>query len=333
MITGLVVAGLVVAANLVSRRMRANPSPAQRPLFRRTVLLCSRHAGSSHGLDRARAALLATGLEILDEIPVEHHERLGQWLSHPTQPLIVAAGGDGTVGTAVDYVAGTPAVLAVLPLGTSNDFARSLGLPTDPARAAQLLLTGKVSKVDAGRMVATGYPVRHFAHAASIGLNVTFARLATQASTRRRFGRLTYLVAATKALRDHPCFDCELCYDGHRQRLRLMHLSVINAPAFGGALRMRVPGSNVDDRKLEVIAVEQLPRRRLVLAALRAVLAVHRPVRGVHLWQLRRLRVHTDRPIEIALDGEICGALPAEFEVAGNALRVLTPLDFEDLDD
>jgi hypothetical protein len=146
------------------------------------------------------------------------------------------------VGTAAGYLVDTETVLGVLPLGYLQRF--SLGLPTDPVRAARLLVTGKISTIGAGRVVVPGQPARHFVHAATVGLNVSFAKLATQASLRRRFGRLTYAVAGIQALRAHESFDCELYYDGHHQHLRLAHLSVINAPEFGGFLGMRVRGAN-----------------------------------------------------------------------------------------
>jgi diacylglycerol kinase (ATP) len=337
-----VAAGLGIVAGVAARRVfaLAGPRRGDAPLGdngvpRRAVLLTSSNAGSSRGLDRARAAMHEVGFDILAEIPIEQHQRLAEWLGRPGEqrPLVVAAGGDGTVGTAADYLADTEAVLGVLPLGTSNDFARSLRLPTNPVRAARLLVTGKISTIDAGRVVVPGQPSRHFVHAATVGLNVSFAKLATQASMRRRFGRLTYVVAAAQALRANESFDCELRYDGHHQRMRLVHLAVINAPVFGGFLGMRVRGANLDDRILDVIAVESLSRRRLLLAALQPILGIRRSIRGIHPLRVRSLRVHTTQTLDITLDGEVDGTLPAEFDVAGNALRVVTPTDFEDIDD
>jgi diacylglycerol kinase (ATP) len=339
-IAGVVLAaGLGIAAGVTAQWVfaatglrRGDAPPEDNGVPRRAVLLTSPNAGSSRGLALARAAMLKADFDILEEIPVQAHHRLVVWLSHPgaQRPLVVAAGGDGTVGTAADYLADTETVLGILPLGTSNDFARSLGLPTDPVRAARLLVTGKISTIDAGRVIVPGQPPRHFVHAATVGLNVSFAKLATQASLRRRFGRLTYAVAAAQALRAYESFDCELQYDGHHQRLRLLHLSVINAPVFGGFLGLRVRAANLDDR---ILAVEHLSRRRLLLAALQPVLGLRRPIRGMHTLRVRTLHVHTNQPLDITLDGEVDGTLPADFEVAAEALRVLTPTDFDDIHD
>jgi hypothetical protein len=167
-IAGVVLAGgLGIAAGVTVRWVfataglrRGDAPPADNGVPRRALLLTSPNARSSRGLDRARAAMLKADFDILEEIPIQAHHKLVGWLSGPVEqrPLVVAAGGDGTVGTAADYLADTETVLGVLPLGTSNDFGRSLGLPTDPVRAARLLVTGKISTIDAGRMLVPGQP-------------------------------------------------------------------------------------------------------------------------------------------------------------------------------
>jgi YegS/Rv2252/BmrU family lipid kinase len=248
-------------------------------------------------------------------------------------PLIVAAGGDGTVGAVADKLAFTELVLGILPLGTSNDFARSLGISSNIDRAVALLTVGKVATVDLGRVTTAGGKATHFAHAATAGLNVNFAKLATRASLRKRMRRLTYAVAAAVAFRHRDPFDCTLVHDGEAHSLRLTQLSVINAPVFGGFLGLRVAGSNTDDRLLDVLAVEVLPAYRMVLAALYAVGRIKRPVKGVHPYHLRELSVQCASPVELAVDGEVLGTLPADFEVAGDALRVITPIEFKDVDE
>lgn len=237
------------------------------------------------------------------------------------------------MGAVANQLADTQAVLGVLPLGTSNDFARSLGIPMQIERAVRLFREGKVSTIDLGRLVVPGRPPIHFVHAATAGLNVSFAKLATRASLRRRLGRLTYAFAAAVALRDRRSFACEIQYEGRRERLRLTHLSVINAPVFGGFLGLRASGSNPDDRLLDVLAVEDLRLGGVLLAALYQLFRVRRPLEGVHALHVREMRVHSDERLEVALDGEVLGRLPADFSVAGEALRVVTPVQFEDIDD
>ena len=305
--------------------------------FRQAVMVFSPHAGrAARGLQRAHAALEASGIRIVHELPVNQVDRLRDLLANQPheQLLVVAAGGDGTVGSVADVLAGSDAVMGVIPLGTSNDFARSLGIHSNVDRAVALFRQGKVSTIDLGRMDPAEGRSMHFVHAATAGLNVSFAKLATQASFRRRLGRLTYVAAAIVALRDRRPFRCEMVVDERAEEVELTHLSVINAPVFGGFLGMRVRNSSVDDRLLDVLAVENHAlRRALARAGLQSILRVGGEVSGIRAYHVRRLDVRTGQRLEVALDGEVRGKLPASFVVVGEGLRVVTPQDFEDVDD
>ncbi len=322
-----VLAGVVAGRLIGDGQQLSLPRPEREQLPREAVLVGSPDAGSADGLDRAKAAMRAAGLEIIAEITVDEAERLQDFLELENRPIFVAAGGDGTVGAVADWIAGSGALLAILPLGTSNDVARSLGIPLDPQAAARVLTEGAARTIDAGRLAVPGQRPRHFVHAATVGLNVHFAELATSSSLRRRFGRFTYAVAATRALRDHKPFECELHYEDHVERLTLAQLSIVNAPVFGGSLDLRVPTAQVDDRQLMVIAVEQESIAKLLFGAALTVLGDRRHAGGVHALRVSNLRVHVDRALDVALDGEITATLPADFEVAPDALRVITPLE------
>jgi hypothetical protein len=127
---------------------------------REAVLVMSPHAGSSEGLDPARRAVEALGIRIVVQLDIEHLDELQKLIQagDGRRRLAIAAGGDGTVGSVADRLADSDGVLAILELGTSNDFARSLGIPVNPERAAALLATGKVSTVDLGRVQAPANP-------------------------------------------------------------------------------------------------------------------------------------------------------------------------------
>ncbi len=334
----LVALAVVLVVALAARCLRALSNHHRREHARlktidvdvphRAILLVNARAGAIAGLGRARAAMTAAGIEVVEEASLQDRNRLERRLRGPSSMplLLVAAGGDGTVSAAVDLLVGTDAVLGVLPLGTSNDVARSLGLPLDPAAAAGVLASGAVCAIDAGRLITPGQPARHFVHAATAGVNVAFARHATDAALRERFGRLSYAVAAVAALRHYEPFDCDLRPDeAPAEHLRLVHLAVLNTPVYGGFLDLRLESARVDDRMLHVVAVEQLPVRRLLGAALRTAVGLKRPIRGVHAWHVRSLDVHTGRSVQVALDGEVLGALPGRFEVVAEAVRVVIP--------
>jgi YegS/Rv2252/BmrU family lipid kinase len=296
------------------------------------VLVASSHAGGEKKLGRARRAMAEFGLDVVAELELKDLGRLPDLLrgqgSRP--PIVVAAGGDGTVGAVASALMETPAVLGILPLGTSNDFARSVSIPMHVESAVRLLAHGRVSRVDVGRLTRDGQAPRHFVHAAAAGLNVQFARFATRADLRERLGRLTYAVAAALALRERPVFSCQVGYEGGSEDLELVHLAVINAPVFGGFMEMKIPDASPDDRKLNVLMIEHLPMRRLIRSALYPAVGVHRRIRGFRMLAVSSLKVRPANPMDVTLDGEIAGKIPGTFEVVPAALRIITPASFED---
>ncbi len=303
------------------------------PLPRSAVLVGNPHSGhAKRGMAAAQKALALLGPQVREVIHLDELERLRAWVEKPDdeRPLIIAAGGDGTVGAVANYVANTDAVLGILPLGTSNDVARSLGIPMRIGAAVHLLSEGKVSTVDLGRYSGYGEAPCYFVHAAAMGIDVQFAKLATRKTLRKRLGRFTYAVAALLALRDRRPFTCELHVEGRVLPLCLLHLSVINAPIFGGRWGFSITGSNVDDRRLDVLAVENVPLRYLLPGVVPLLLHRRPRVRGVRLYHVSRLRVHIDEPLDVSLDGEIAARIPGDFVLAPQALRVATPLDFDD---
>jgi undecaprenyl-diphosphatase len=291
------------------------------------ILVVSPHAGHQHKLTQARRLMAAQGLEVVAEITIDDLQRLPDVLQRngSPPPIVVAAGGDGTVGAVANAVINTPAVLGILPLGTSNDYARSIRIPIHLDKAVRLLAGGRVTRHDAGRLTREGQPPRHFVHAAATGFNVRFARFATRADLRARFGRLTYAVAMALAMRERPTFTCEVETEGRSEPLSLVHLSVINAPVFGGFLDLKIPGGSPDDHTLDVIMIEHLPIRRLLRSALYPIFRIQRPIRGFRTLQVSRLRVKTQQPMEVTLDGEIAGTIPGTFEILPAVLRVISP--------
>jgi YegS/Rv2252/BmrU family lipid kinase len=305
---------------------------AERAKTNEVILVSSPHAGRGANLARARTAMTGAGLRIVAELSVDDIARLPRLLSRngPSPPIVVAAGGDGTVGSVANAIIGTPAVMGILPLGTSNDFARSLNIPLRVENAVRLITRGRVSRVDAGRLTREGQPARHFVHAAAAGVNVQFAKFATRADLRRRLGKLTYAIAAARALRERPVFKAQVEHEGRVEPLELVHLAVINAPVFGGFLDLKIPGAAPDDGTLHVIMVEHLPMRRLLRSAFYLALGVHRPIRGFRTMQVSRLTVLPTDPIDVTLDGEIAGPVSGTFDVVRGGLQVITPASFKD---
>jgi len=178
---------------------------------------------------------------------------------------VVLGGGDGTVSSAVDLLAHEHATLGLLPLGTANDFARTLEIPTGLEEACQTIARGKVVDVDLG-LVGDNY----YVNVASVGVSAGVTR-ALSPEMKRRMGALAYPVAAMRAFFRHEPFAARLVFpDGDHEPVeygRLLQVAVGNGRFYGGGMVV-APGSGIDDGNLDVYAI-RLGRHRDKLGVFR----------------------------------------------------------------
>jgi len=240
--------------------------------------------------------------------------------------LLVVGGGDGTIGTVAGLLADRPVghrpALAVLPLGTANDFARTLGLPSDLGGSVSTLTSGKVVDVDLGR--ANGAP---FLNVASLGLSVGATR-ALRPGLKRRLGPAAYPVAALVAYRRHRPFRARLEFpDGDFAPLdlsNLLQVAVANGRHYGGGNTV-APDAGIDDHILDLYAIRAgRLRDHLSLARLLrdGTLIEHDHVQ--HLVT-SAVTLRTDEPEAVNLDGELAATSPVEFRVQRDAFEVVVP--------
>ncbi len=238
--------------------------------------------------------------------------------------LIILGGGDGTVSAAVDLLAHRHAVLGLLPLGTANDFARTLGISTDLDAACAVIARGKVVDIDLGRADDL-----YYVNVASIGLG---ARVITRVSPwlKRVAGKLAYPVAAARALVGFHPFAATLTFpEGDHPPTtfpRLLQIGVGNGRFYGGGAVV-APGAGIDDGTLDVYAIEWAGWRDLAGLALsfRSGRFVHRAT--VYTYEPAAVRIETERTLATNVDGELVDQTPVLFTQARDALRVLVPQD------
>ena len=144
--------------------------------------------------------------------------------------LIVVGGGDGTLSSVLPHFVHREVVLGILPLGTANDLARTLGIPTDPEGAARVILEGATRRVDLGEV--NGHP---FFNVASIGLSVAVTEELTR-DLKRRWGTIGYAIATIRALWRMRPFSAEIRCDGEVVRVRSLQIAVGNGRHYGGGL-------------------------------------------------------------------------------------------------
>lgn len=247
---------------------------------------------------------------------------------------VIVGGGDGTVSCASDVLAGSGIALGVLPLGTANDFARSLGIPMNLEDACGVIADGEHTEIDLGLAGK-----RHFLNAASIGISSAITRRMT-AGLKRRAGRLAYpAAAAIEASRFKP-FRVRLQVGGRMIALEAFQV-VIGNGRFHGAGQMVGPNASLQDKLLDVYVIASEPvadpaakarvfRRTRQLMSLARVASMLRS--GEHVQhpavahqRTREVVVESIPTRSVDVDGELLGATPMTFKVVPGALRVIVP--------
>jgi diacylglycerol kinase (ATP) len=236
--------------------------------------------------------------------------------------LLILGGGDGSVSSVVDFLADHHVTLGLLPLGTANDFARTLEIPSDIEKACQTIAGGKEVDVDLG-LAGDNY----YVNVASVGLGVGVTQALTP-GLKRRIGALAYPAAAIKAFLGHKPFSARLTFpDGDYESVeygRLLQVAVGNGRFYGGGMVV-APDSGIDDRSLDVYAIEMGRHRDLIGVARYLKSGDFIRSESVSHYRTERVRLETAPELPLNIDGEVVSRTPQDFSVVHNALRVLVP--------
>jgi diacylglycerol kinase (ATP) len=242
---------------------------------------------------------------------------------------LVVVGGDGMVNLGVNAVAGTDVPLGLVPAGTGNDIARSLGLPVgDPAAAAavvrQALEAGTHRRVDAARCTGDGTD-RWFAGVLGAGFDAVVNERANGWSWPR--GRMRYNLAIARELPVFHPRDYVIELDGVRHATRAMLVAVGNGPSYGGGMQV-LPDARTDDGLLDVMVLEPVSRLEFLRIFPRVYSGSHVTHPRVVLHRARSVSVGAPGIVGYA-DGERFGPLPLLSEAVPGVLHLLAPVPVE----
>jgi len=231
----------------------------------------------------------------------------------------VVMSGDGLIGQVGGTLAEGDVPMGVIPGGRGNDFARVVGIPTEPADAVAVLAGGVTREIDVG--VING---RRFLCIASCGFDSDANRIANEAPS--RLGNLVYAYGALRALAAwRPArFDLEL--DGGEQRTYVGYsVGACNSKAYGGGM-YAAPDAELDDGLFDVVLCEDMPKWRFLTQMLPKVFkGKHVEMPQVHVMRTRRVRIASDRTFVVYADGDPIAETPATLEILPGALTVLCP--------
>lgn len=250
---------------------------------------------------------------------------------------VVAIGGDGTVNEVVNGFfdeAGAPiapeATFALLPFGTGGDFRRTIGMPTELGAAARVIAEGRRRRIDVGRLAFTtpsgARAHRMFANIASFGVSGVVDRLVNESS--KRLGRLSFMLATARATWAYRNQRVQLVFDGaERVEATINTVAVANGRFFGGGM-MVAPDAELDDGRFDVVAMGDLGFGDLLKSGRRLYKGTHLSMAKVTARRARVVEAEPLEPggvVELDVDGECPGRLPARFELVAGALWIAAP--------
>ena len=263
--------------------------------------------------------------------------RIAEEEARAGRQFIISFGGDGTISEVARGIlrSHAPAELGVLPQGTGADFLRTLGVPSRLADAARALRDGQSEKIDVGEVSFTRHDgttaSRHFINSASFGLSGEVASRANRANRAGGWqlfgGALAYATETMKAALafDPPAVWIQVGADPARQ-IPITQVSVNNGKFFGGGMKI-APRASLVDGRLDLVVIHKLSLARIAANGPRIYSGTHLSLPEVDHLQVESVSawpVSEGATIELEVDGETPGVLPARFSIHPRALTIRT---------
>jgi YegS/Rv2252/BmrU family lipid kinase len=249
--------------------------------------------------------------------------------------IVVAAGGDGTVNEVINGIAGSDTSLAVLPVGTANDFAGFYSLPHNLHEACRVIKDGKGHYPDLILVNGT-----YYATAGGIGFPTKVVRLANKLKSlgmignfiRELLGSKLYILSVLISLMRKNAFRSRinLSKNGLPLNMNAFSLMIDNQPLLGGNLQMS-PGAVNDDGAFNICLIEGMnSRTEVVRLLLRIIKGQHLALSNVLSWSAKELEVESEKEEDFFGDGDLlCHSNKFKMEVVQGALRVIVPKHFQ----
>jgi YegS/Rv2252/BmrU family lipid kinase len=293
--------------------------PVAPDLPRRAALVVNTKSRKGRDLfARARRQLKDSGIEIASAHPVRKPKELRPTIQRVLEqgvPMVIVGGGDGTLSSVVDDFVAHDAVFALLPLGTANSFARTLGIPLDLEGAINVIATGKRKRIDLG-MIDDDY----FANAASIGMSPLIGETVPH-NLKRYLGRLGYMAWASWVFWRFRPFRLTV----GNETIDAVEVRIANGRYHGGT--ELIEDAAVDSGDIVVQAVLGNARHRLIWSWAASILKLRARKRTVREFRGLELRLSTEPPLPISIDGEVLARTPVTARVAQAVVDVAVPAD------
>jgi len=272
-------------------------------------------------IDEVLRCMEALGTSV-DSQPSESPEHLTQLAAESSRSAayerIVICGGDGTLHYATRSFDLSRGTMALIPLGSGDDFARVLGIPRSLPEACEVAVRGHVREVD----VALANDLRYLG-VAGFGFDSEVARYANE-KVRFLKGSLVYLYSIFRVLPQFKPHRVRIFANERTRDEEIMFAAVGNSRQYGGGIRI-TPSAVVDDGALDLCIVHRTSRLQLLATLLRAYNGSHVKKPFVETGRGAEFRFESERPLEVYADGEYLTTTPVRFAIAPQKLKIAVP--------
>ena len=294
-----------------------------RPVPREAVLVVNAHSRKGRALFReAKEKLEQAGITLRETYPVKDPRNLIDTMRKAVTsgaPMVIVGGGDGSLSCTVDDVVDRDIVFGLLPLGTANSFARTLGIPLDLDGAIATIATGKRRRIDLGIIDGD-----YFANAASMGLSPMIGETVPH-NLKRWLGVFGYLVWAIWCLLRFRPFKLSVDDGQEKKTIWATEVRIFNGGYHGGV--ELAEHAEVDSGEIIIQAVTGRSKARLIWDWFAKYWKLPARDAVVEEFHGERLQIDTKPRQKISIDGEVLARTPATVEVAHKAIEVVVPAD------
>lgn len=288
-----------------------------------TLVLWNRSAGrAEEALPIARQLRLEAGVQFHETTSRDDARENASRAWDDGFGHVVVAGGDGTVNSVVNGLMQSPQRprLSVLPIGTANDFACSLGIPWELEAAAETVSAGRTAAIDVVKI--SGEDVTQwFVNVAAGGNSDEVTRRLTP-EMKSRWGPLCYFRGALGVLPELKTFRARVQFDDEEaESCELWNLIIANGRTNAGRIEV-APRASLTDGMLDVILIEEGNWIDLSTLVVQYVIGDYITAEGVQYRHARRVRLHAEPPLRFSVDGEVLETHPVHFEVVPGAIEM-----------
>ncbi len=275
-------------------------------------------------LDQVTRYLLEYGLKV--DVALAHPKKeaipIARQAVKDGYDVVIAMGGDGTIGVVIRGIAGSKVRLGIIAAGTENDIARSLGIPEDLKEACALIASGHTRKLDLGQISTSKRKKFYFFMVAAIGLTATLYPEISEVPEGKLSG-IKDAVATLLKFDSKPTIFLTLD-DESKIEVETMLVTVANTP-LTGAKNLVAPDASMEDGLLDIAIYPDFSKAELLGYFVKSANEGFTPDGRIQRYRARKIKIKTSPKLDIAAEGILLGKGTASIKVLPRFLRVIAP--------